>query len=623
MQKIVDVDTKVDAPDLPPDQQAINWASNMLERAKRARDEVFARADKNSDFYEAQGKQWSKRMPSYRATIEDNRCFANVESALPIITDNRPKAEIVAAKAEDIVTVSELKDAFDAKWEDLDLDLLTVMSEKDALVLTEGYWKVWFDPSLLGGIGDLAVSQVSMRNIFPDPDSKHPLMKDAYYVGYSAKVSYSNLILQYPHKAAAIKREFAGKTPAASPNKSETQDFEIFGESAHDSGDTPGNSTWMPAKTLGMADKLTFNELWVDDQTAEEHAPDYIVYLDELEAIEKTDEEWQKAITSGREHEIFGAKDLTKIGLEDGTKYFRKYPDGRIIAWIGNTLLRDDPSPYKHGRCPYVRFFRYTVPDKNYFFGEIDQIIPLQEELNKRKSQAIDLLNLCVNPPMIVYQGSGIDTGKVTNRPGLMLTSNVPVDQAAKWLQMPNIPSAMFVQMSTINQDIDTVSGIHDVTQGRKPTGVTAGVAIESLQEAAQTRLRLAARFLEWSLKHAAELMLSIIWQYYKEPRTIRKRAAQGWTYKDVNFGNRELQGGLPNVKIQSGSTMPMNKSVLKQQALQLAQTVMPDGMPAIDRRALLEVFDFPNMEAVLARMGEGAANAQAPQAGNPQALPR
>lgn len=612
MKKITDVDVKTDAPTMKPEEQVIHWASGMLERARKAREEVFTRMDKNLEMYEAGGKQWGgKKMPSYRATIEDNRCFANVESSLPIICDNRPKAELVAASPEDVITVNELKDAYDAKWDELDLDLLTIMAVKDALVLTEGWWKVWFDMSK-SPIGDINVTKPSPRNMFPDPDSTDPLLSDAYFVAYSAPATYSSLLLQYPEKAAALEDEFSGKKPDTGTKPTGT-DVIVTGDSAHDDGDTTFSVKWGTTKGLGAFNKLNFNELWVNDQTAEEDSPDYIVYLDKLEAIEKTDEAWQEAIVAGREFEIFAAKDLPKIGLEDGTRYYRKYPNGRIIAWVGNTLLRDEPSPYQHGRCPYVRFFRYTVPDQNYFFGEIDQIIPLQEELNKRKSQAIDLLNLCVNPPMIVYQGSGIDTSKVTNRPGLMLTSNVPVDQAAKWLQMPNIPSAMFVQMSTINQDIDTVSGIHDVTQGRRPTGVTAGIAIESLQEAAQTRLRLAAKFVEFSHKLAAEMMVSMILQYYTEPRTIRKRASNGWTYKEINFGteDKRLKGGIPIVKIQAGSTMPLNKSVLKQQALQLYQ------LQAIDQRALLEIFDFPNIEGIISRMA-GMQNAMPPQ-GTPQ----
>jgi hypothetical protein len=409
-------------------------------------------------------------------------------------------------------------------------------------------------------------------------------------------------LLQYPEHAAALKKEYSGKTTSKGSASNSSASYRA--EEASDVGDTGvAMTTWNTSHVLGNTEKLLFHESWIDDQTAEAYEPDYIVYLDaqtgEYSAVEKTDAEIQKAIETGKDYDVFAAKDLTKIGLEDGTQWQRKYPHGRIISWVGNTLLRDTPSDYQHNRCPYVRFFRYTVPDKSYFFGEIDQIIPLQEELNKRKSQAVDLLNLTVNPPMLVFQGSGIDISKVTNRPGLIIPTNVPVDQAAKWLQMPNIPSAMFVQMATINQDIDTVSGIHDVTQGRKPTGVTAGVAIESLQEAAQTRLRLAAKFVEFSHKLAAELMISIIYQYYTEPRTIRKKSANGWTYKEVNFASPEkkLQGGMPLVKIQPGSTMPVNKSVQKQQAIQLFQ------IQGIDQRALLEMFDWPDIEGILSRM--------------------
>lgn len=625
MSKIIrDVDTSKDAPkEMTPDEKTLHFVRALFERAWKARQKTFARMDKNSDMYEAGGKQWgTHKMPSYRAMIEDNRCFANTEAALPIITDNRPKAELIPAHPEDVIVVNELKDVYDSKWDELNLDLLTILAEKDALVLTEGWWKIWFDMSK-SAIGDLNVTRVSPRNMYPDPDSTDPLLTDAYDVHYAAPVKLSSLLLQYPEKAKQLQREFAGKT-VDKGSRSES-DASYRAEEASDAGDTDiGTTTWNTAKVLGATDKLMFHESWIDDQTAEAYEPDYIVYLDDKTAIEKTGNEILKASQSRREYDIFAAKALPSIGLEDGTQWIRKYPHGRIIAWVGNVLLRDDPSDYHHNHCPYVRFFRYTVPDKSYFFGEIDQIIPLQEELNKRKSQAIDLLNLTVNPPMLVYQGSGIDISKVTNRPGLILPTNVPVDQAAKWLQMPNIPSAMFVQMSTINQDIDTVSGIHDVTQGRKPTGVTAGVAIESLQEAAQTRLRLAAKFVEFSHKLAAEMMISIIYQYYTEPRTVRKKAANGWTYKDVNFASkdRRLVNEMPFVKIQAGSTMPTNKSVLRQQAIALAQIRMPDGKGAIDRRALLEIFDFPNTEGILARMGGGDSNADKAQGGNPQALP-
>ena len=43
-------------------------------------------------------------------------------------------------------------------------------------------------------------------------------------------------------------------------------------------------------------------------------------------------------------------------------------------------------------------------------------------------------------------------------------------------------------------------------------------------------------------------------------------------------------------------------------QAIELARIPLADGQPIIDRRAILEIFEFPNREEILARMGDGGA---------------
>ena len=599
--KDVDLDNK----DLPGDnteQRTLQWAQNLVERAKQARAQTFERMDDNLDYYENNGTWKNKSMPTYRAKVKDNRCFSNVESVLPIITDNRPKAEFSGNHPADKAVVDMLKEVYDAKYDDLDLELKTCLVVQKALVLSEGYWKIWFNPLLMGGMGDLDVQLVSPKLIFPDPDCCDPLMKDARYVAYHAPVLLSDIVARYPKKA----NELRGKYLAKYTNGNDTNEtpgeggYSTRGLTAIDTGDSQQGTTWVRTSALLGTEKTTLTELWVDDKTLVEETPDYIVYFDEMEAVERTDATWNEAIASGRDFDIYGAKDLSTIGLEDGTRYMRKYPNGRIIVYCEDTLLRDEPSPYEHSRCPYVRFFRYPVPDKNYFYGEIDMIKPLQDELNKRKSQIVDILQLTSNPPIIVNVLSGLNTDKMTNRPGGIWPVNTNVDQAVKWLQTPNIPSALFVQTQQINDDIDTVSGIHDVTQGRNPTGITAARAIDALQEATQTRPRLAARYLEYSLRHAAELMISIIWQYYREPRWIKKQTAGGVDYTEVNFYNTELKGGIPSVKIRTGSTLPVSKAVRQQQALDLYTT------QAIDRRSLLEIFDWPDREEVLKRLGEG-----------------
>ena len=603
MPNVKDLDLKSDqlAGETTAD-KTIEWVRNLRKNALGSnaggerRTDTFERMDRNLRFYN--GDQWETKMPRHRAMIVDNRIFANIESVMPIVTDNRPRAEIVAKEEDDRDIVEMLAEAYYAKWDDLDLQMKGEQAMKSALALCEGWWKVYWDPIAANGYGDLRIDVVSGKNMWFDPHARDYLLKDAYYVGFTANVRLNGMKARYPDKAKELEAKWM--LSKLSPELRETLTKEsLGGETVTDDGDGAG-TRWVDAKG-GMFDgseQVELSEVWVDDQTIEELTPDYIVTFDDKPPQEHTPELEQQMRQQGIvDFDVVGAKDLPKLGYEDGTRHRRKYPNGRIITVVGDVLVRDKPSPYKHGRSPYVRFFRYPVPDKGYFYGEADQVIPLQMELNKRKSQIIDIMNMVANPPMLINIASGIQANKMTNEPGLIIPTNMDVDRAAKWLQPPNIPSALFVQIEQIGQDIDTVSGVHDITQGRRPTGITAAAAIETLQEAAQTRIRLAARYYEYSLKHASELMLSIIWDYYRNNRTIRKKTNEGYEYKVVNFANAELAGGIPDVVIKSGSTMPVSEAIRRQDAKELRQ------LQVIDDKSVLDVYNWPDKEEVLARV--------------------
>lgn len=591
-------------------EKTVNWVYSLRNVALKStaggesrKSDTFERMDKCLKYYN--GDQWERSMPRHRAQIADNRCFANVEAVLPIVTDNRPRADIEAKEEQDQELVEQLADAYYAKWDDLDLQMKGEQAMKSALTLSEGYWKVYWDPLAANGYGDIRIDVVSPKNMWFDPNARDYLLKDAYYVGYTALVRLSGLKARYPNKARLLESKWMISN-LSQEDRDLFNDESLAGEGASDDGDGSG-TRWVNAKggLLDGSEKMELSEVWVDDMTIKELTPDYIVVFDGSKPPQEHSPELeQHMIQQGIDFDIVGAKDLPKLGYEDGTRYIRKYPNGRIITVAGDVLLVDKPSPYKHGRSPYVRFFRYPVPDSNYFYGEIDQIIPLQDELNKRKSQIIDIMNITSNPPMLVNVASGIKASKMTNEPGLIISTNMPVNDAAKWLQVPNIPSALFAQVEQISQDIDTVSGVHDITQGRRPTGITAAAAIETLQEAAQTRIRLCARYYEYSLKHATELMLSMIWDYYRNNRTIRKKTADGYEFKTVNFANAELAGGLPDVTIKSGSTMPISEAIRRQDAKELLQ------LGAIDKKSTLDVYNWPDKKEVLARV-EKAEQAQ------------
>lgn len=628
--EIKDVDIKTSDGDM--NLTKCRFIDSMLDRAKtndsggESRDQTFARMDIMQKYYDDGGMHKFKRHAQHRARNVTNKCYSIVEGALPIIVDNKPKAEMAPGAVDDTGIVAQLKQVYDAKHNDLDLGMKTTLAVKSALIRSEGYWKIFWNPLLHGGLGDVDVQIVDPKRIFVVGGSD-PLMKDAFAIMYHGPQTIGELQAWYPTKAAAINKEWAAIGGAIDIEEKAVPDFYSNHRSVSDDG-TGDVQPWFNAEGEGASgtEQMMFTEMWIDDKTLVKQVKDWLVVALEpgqgdegtmfKVMAEDTPENVQRIEEQGFEYDVINGNDLDKIGLTNRQKMLRKYPFGRIMAKTGRLLLEDKASLYTHGRHPYVRFFVCPVPGKNYFKGELDQLINIQDTFNKRNSQITDILSLTANPPMLVNIMSGIKPKKMTNEAGLIIPVNTKPADAAQWLHTPNIPSALFADVQRINDDFDSISGYHDITAGRKPAGITAGVAIDSLQEASQTRYRQKARYIEYSLKDAAEKLISIIYQFYKEPRTVRTEDADapgGYKFEEVNFSNTKLVGGLPDIKIKAGSTMQRNKAALFRQAMELYQMISASSPAAgmVFLEQVLKVGNWPDAEGTYKAILEAAKGEQ------------
>ena len=612
------------------------FVDSMLERAKKSdaggesREDTFKRMDVLQKYYDDGGMHKFKNMAKHRARSVANKCFALVEGALPIVTKYRAKAEFLPGAGEDVDIVNQLRTVYEAKLDDLDVDMKTTLSTKSALIRTEGYLKVFWNPLLMGGLGDVDVQIVDPKRMYFIGGSD-PLLKDAFCVIYHGPHTIGELQAWYPEKVSALRTEWARIGGSVDIEHMDVPDSYGSHQAVSDDG-TGAVMKYDSATGEGFdgSEQMMLTELWIDDKTLVKKVVDWIVIVADGEGDEGTQfkvvgeatpENEQAISQQNYEYDVINGMNLSKIGLTNRLKMLRKYPFGRIIAKTGDTLLRDGASKYTHGRCPYVRYYVCPVPGKNYFYGEIDQVITLQDTLNKRDSQITDILSLTANPPMLVNIASGIKPKKMTNEAGLIIPVNTKPQDAAMWLHTPNIPSALFADVQRIGDDFDSVSGYHDITAGRKPAGITAGVAIESLQEAAQTRYSQKAYYIEHSSKHLAELMVSVIWEFYREPRSVRtadKDNPGNYKFENVDFGSAKLVGGLPDIRIKSGSTMSVNESIRRSQALQLFQmisSVTPGGALAF-LKTVLQKFDWEDVEGTYKAIIDAA---QGEQQGMPQ----
>lgn len=287
--------------------------------------------------------------------------------------------------------------------------------------------------------------------------------------------------------------------------------------------------------------------------------------------------------------------------IMEGEKRKRKYPKGRVVTCCPDLgiVLDDKPNPYNDGKFPFIIMKDYDMPCEFWGMGEVEQLISPQEYINELSNHIIDTAKTTANMPWIIDKNSGIGYGKLTNRPGLVIRKN-PGTQVGRE-QPPALPSYVADKILDLKNDIEQISGVHDTMRGDKEKGIVAGNAIMALQEASQARVRMKIKIMEECLSELASMWYRRMQQFWKADRWVRVTDIEG----NINFNKVgvEVLKNNYDVKIVSGSTMPTNKNATLDLLIRLAQTMGEDGLPIVDRKAVLEFVPVGDRKAIHDRL--------------------
>lgn len=289
-----------------------------------------------------------------------------------------------------------------------------------------------------------------------------------------------------------------------------------------------------------------------------------------------------------------------------------KYPGGRVITCLPELgiILSDKKNPYKDGKFPFVLMKNYDVPFKFWGSGEVEQILSPQFYANELTNQIIDNAKNTANMQWIIDKNSGIGQGKLTNRPGLVIRKN-PGSEVRRDTP-PAMPTYVREQIEVLKSDIKDISGVLDSLKGERQSGVTSASAILALQEASQSRIRLKIKIMESNLTELANMVYSRMQQFWKLDRWVRVTDVEGNpSFKQI--GEQVLTNDF-DMKVMAGSTMPVNKNAMMDLMIRLAQTNAEDGMPVVDRKAILEYLPLSDKKAITDRFTKLAEQQQAQQ---------
>ena len=287
--------------------------------------------------------------------------------------------------------------------------------------------------------------------------------------------------------------------------------------------------------------------------------------------------------------------------VEGGKKL--KYPKGRVITCLPELgiLLSDKKNPYKDGKFPFILMKNYDIPFEFWGVGEVEQIMSPQLYISELTNQIIDNAKNTANMQWIIDKNSGIGQGKLTNRPGLVIRKT-PGSEVRRDTP-PQMPVYVREQIEILKKDIQDISGVFDSLKGEQQGSITAASAILALQEASQARIRLKIKLMENSLSELSQMVYSRMQQFWKLDRWVRVTDVEGNPmFKQI--GIQVLQNDY-DLKVMAGSTMPVNRNAMLDLMIRLAQTNGEDGLPLVDRKAVLEFLPSGDKKAITDRFAE------------------
>lgn len=267
-------------------------------------------------------------------------------------------------------------------------------------------------------------------------------------------------------------------------------------------------------------------------------------------------------------------------------------PKGGLVTIVDNEIVQfaENGIPYAHKQYPFAH--THTIPTgKFYRRGVIKNIIPLQREYNRVRSQIIQAKNLMSKPQMMFQEGS-VDPRKVTARPGVWIPVR-PGFTMPTPVPIQPLPSYVLNEVKQLESDFEDLSGQHAVSRGENG-GVTAATAINYLQERDDAYLTAVFNSIEAAIEKIARQSLSLFVQYVDEPRLVKVVGADG-AFDAQMLAGSDIASGL-DIRIESGSALPTSKSA--RQALitdwmKMGFITPQDGLRILDMGMLKQYYNL------------------------------
>lgn len=284
------------------------------------------------------------------------------------------------------------------------------------------------------------------------------------------------------------------------------------------------------------------------------------------------------------------------------------YPDGLLAVIVGKQhVAYAGPLPYSiqgaNGRkksfLPHVHFPQKLVPGTGFAKTVADDLALKQSQRNRWES-IVESCGMRMGSP-VWLKPMGANVTNLTGDPGNIIGYNAVGPNAAKPERIPGqgIPVSFIRIIENIDQELEELAATFDVIKGSRPAGVSAGIALQILQERGMSRY--GPLFILWEQAWAkwSRQALEIFREFATEPRLLRIKGRDG-AWQVQKFLGSDLQG-MMDVVPEAASSMPRSSLLDRAEMEQLAAMRVIDVSDPEVRWKFLEVYGRTNLTPSMA----------------------
>lgn len=343
-------------------------------------------------------------------------------------------------------------------------------------------------------------------------------------VPYSGDATPKNAAIQ----AALLNRTWrSSKVRAQDEIEVESVDFLVHGDGYGKVGYTiseqrTNQNTYEDVASLWVQ-RVSPWDVWIDPTADGIHNARWIA---QRLRITKTELQEDKAYKNTHDENVSYTSQIEYDGNREGKERFRQEVyDGSEFATVYEfydmvkkvkIVFSDGDLPLQYvediGACPIVQMGNYRIPGSPYHMGELEQIYPLQMELNFTRTHMATHRRR--NAQKFVYRKGELDQDAIKQLQSSVVNAAIAVSgdrslqDIVQALQVTNLSGDVYNISNIMAEDIYEISGVNEYLRGGSPQIRKTATEASIIEGASNIKSQFKLRQIEKAVRQMGQLLL-------------------------------------------------------------------------------------------------------------------